>query len=406
MASVKRRRLFTCAAVFLLACAVQTRADFPITTLGTFDGTAGFYPQAGLTRLGDTLYGTINAGGTGGLGAVYSVPVSGGVPTIRASVGDSGGWYPYGGLTLSADGNTFYGTTYTGLANSYGMVYSVPVAGGTPAVLATFDGTHGSHPESGVTLAGGRLYGTTRDGGANGFGTVYSIPVGGGTPTVLVSFDGNNGKYPYGGLTLSPDGTTLYGTTQNGGTNDAGAVFSVSITEGTSAVLASFNGSNGRNPVAALTLLGDTLYGTSQNGGRFNSGAVFSVPITGGTPTLLASFSFSTGSNLQGGLTLSPEGNTFFGTTAYGGANGRGAVFALPIAGGTPTVLASFNLTNGARPYASLTLSADGTTLYGTTKEGGASNYGTVFSMPTPEPSSLGVLGIGAAALLRRRRKG
>ena len=52
----------------------------------------------------------------------------------------------------------------------------------------------------------------TEDGGANGDGTIFSIPVTGGTPTTLLSFNGTNGEYPFGSLTLS--GSTLYGMTE------------------------------------------------------------------------------------------------------------------------------------------------------------------------------------------------
>ena len=55
--------------------------------------------------------------------------------------------------------------------------------------------------------------------------------------------------------------------------------------------------------------------------------------------------------------------------TAFGGANGDGTIFSIPVTGGTPTTLASFNGTNGANPYGSLTLS--GSTLYGMTYEAG-----------------------------------
>ena len=41
-----------------------------------------------------------------------------------------------------------------------------------------------------------------------------------------------------------------------------------------------------------------------------------------------------------------------------GGANGDGEIFSIPVTGGTPTILLSFNGTDGANPAASLTLSA------------------------------------------------
>ena len=61
-----------------------------------------------------------------------------------------------------------------------------------------------------MTLSGNSLFGTTGGGGANYDGTVFSIPLSGGSLTVLASFNGSNGINPLAGLTLS--GTTLYGT--------------------------------------------------------------------------------------------------------------------------------------------------------------------------------------------------
>ena len=72
------------------------------------------------------------------------------------------------------------------------------------------------------------------------------------------------------------------------------------------------------------------------------------------------------------------------------------------------TTLGSFNSTNGANPYGSLTLS--GSALYGATDSGGANSDGTVFSLQiVPEPSSLGMLmaSLGVALGWQRfRRRG
>ena len=136
-----------------------------------------------------------------------------------------------------------------------------------------------------------------------------------------------------------------------------------------------FNGTNGSSP-GELTLIGSTLYGTTAYGGANGNGTIFSMPVTGGASTTLASFN---GSDGKGGSLLTLSGSTFYGITDSGGANNDGVVFSIPVTGGTPTVLLSFNGTNGETPES---LIVSGSTLYGTTYYGGANGDGTIFSIP------------------------
>src|SRR4051812_36899824 len=88
---------------------------------------------------------------------------------------------------------------------------------------------------------------------------------------------------------------------------------------------------------------------------------------------------------LNDGLTpygsLTPDGNgNWYGTTSDGGtAGGYGSVFKIA-ADGTYSTVAAFDYTNGARPYAGVTLDTAGN-LYGTTAQGGAFGLGTVFEV-------------------------
>ena len=150
------------------------------------------------------------------------------------------------------------------------------IAGGAPTVLASFDGgAHGSQGGGEVLVVGNTIYGTTVEGGVNGDGEVFSLPIAGGTPTVLASFDGNDGLDPEGPITLSADDKTIYGTTVRGGPDNVGVVYSVPITGGTPAVLASFNVTNG--PELGLALSNGVLYGTTELGGANGAGTVYAV---------------------------------------------------------------------------------------------------------------------------------
>ena len=171
--------------------------------------------------------------------------------TTLASFSGSNGDGPEAGLTLSADGSTLYGTTYAGGAYGDGTVFSVPMSGGSPTVLASFNGSNGA--VSLRRLDAQRQHPVRHDHGrrCDGDGTVFSIPVSGGNPTVLASFNGSNGQCPYAGLTLSADGNTLYGMTYEGGADNDGTVFAMTVPE------PSTSPSLGVVPPACWATLGD-----------------------------------------------------------------------------------------------------------------------------------------------------
>jgi uncharacterized repeat protein (TIGR03803 family) len=250
----------------------------------------------------------------------------------------------------------------------------------------------------------------TWEGGTTNGGTILSLPAIGGTPTILFNFDGNHGMNPTGSLKLS--GSTLYGMTQVGGNMALnagygdGTIFSVPVTGGTPTVLFAFDVDHGAQPTGSLILVGSTLYGMTSQGGGHSFGEIFSIPATGGTPTILYSFNGPNGATPKGSLILSADGSTLFGMTEYGGQYNDGEVFSIPLTGGTPKVLFSFNGPNGGLPCGSLILSSDGNTLYGMTSLGGANGLGEVFSLAVPEPVTLTMLALGGLALLRRRNRG
>jgi uncharacterized repeat protein (TIGR03803 family) len=138
-----------------------------------------------------------------------------------------------------------------------------------------------------VSDGAGNLYGTTNAGGAFGFGTVFKLAPGASgawTGKVLHSFqnDGVDGFAPVAGLVVDTAGN-LYGTTFYGGLYNDGTIFELipgSNGTWTEKVVHNFDWSlyvkDGTSPAASLIF--DTegnLYGTTENGGDYNFGAVF-----------------------------------------------------------------------------------------------------------------------------------
>ncbi len=207
-------------------------------------------------------------------------------------------------------------------------------------------------------------------------------PLGAQNLQTIFSFSGTNGANPVAALTLGNDGN-FYGTTKAGGSGNYGTIFQVT-TNGTLTTLVTFNYyTNGAYPLAPLTLGNDgNFYGTTYAGGVYDDGTVFKMT-TNGALTTLVSFKYTNGAFPEAALTLGNDGN-FYGTTYAGGVYDDGTVFKMTT-NGALTTLVSFNSTNEAFPEAALTLGND-RNFYGTTYAGGIGGIygdGTVFKMTT-----------------------
>jgi uncharacterized repeat protein (TIGR03803 family) len=214
--------------------------------------------------------------------------------------------------------------------------------------------------------------------------TAISSP--GQTIEPLASFDGTNGRNPfYMSLVQGTDGN-FYGTTANGGSNDRGTVFMVSPM-GMLTTLYSFcaptNCADGASPDSALLQGNDgSFYGTNLYGGANDAGTVFKITKRG-TLTTLYSFcsqpNCTDGNQSLAGLVQATDGN-FYGTTYFGGPSNSGTVFKITRSG-TLSTLHSFAgyPTEGANPIAGLIQARD-VNFYGTTY-GGPKGGGTVFKI-------------------------
>jgi uncharacterized repeat protein (TIGR03803 family) len=245
-------------------------------------GKDGADPQGSLTLSGSTLFGMTWEGGTGGNGTLFKISTTGAGYKILHDFGIKGGdgGNPMGSLTLS--GSTLYGMTQGGGTRDEGTIFKMSTSGAGYTVLHSFSGSDGQGPIGNLTVSGTTLYGMTNFGGADSLGTIFAFNTKTGKLTLLHSFSGgNDGRNPTGSLTLS--GTTLYGMTGWGGTDEGGTIFQIQ-TDGTGyQVLQSLSGKDGVQPYGSFTLSGSTLYGMTGSGGGKNNngdGTIFSLPIT------------------------------------------------------------------------------------------------------------------------------
>ncbi|MFY9980818.1 MAG: choice-of-anchor tandem repeat GloVer-containing protein [Candidatus Sulfotelmatobacter sp.] len=323
------------------------------------------------------------------------------------------GAYPQVGLVEGSTG-ILYGATYFGGSQFDGTIFSLPL--GLPPAPP-----HEKHPSSReaqssfgfdvrkpetaipnasnhmapliatVPAAGARNAASLRPNTASVTANSHAALHAAGSEalTNISNFDGANGAFPYYvSLAQGTDGN-LYGTTWSGGPSEQGTVFQVT-TAGTLTTLYTFcsqtNCADGAEPFSGvMQATNGNFYGTtSQGGANGGGGTIFEV--AGGQLTTLYSFcsqpGCSDGNYSQAPLLQASNGN-LYGTTASGGANGVGNVFEITLAGQL-TSLYSFcsqpGCTDGSTPYAGLVQAANGN-LYGTTLEGGANGYGTIFEI-------------------------
>src|ERR1043166_1968822 len=148
---------------------------------------------------------------------------------------NSDGANPWGGLVLL--GNTLFGTANAGGSSSNGTVFSLKTDGTGFTNLHNFNGTiDGANPSATLLLSGDTLCGTANAGGSSNNGTVFAVKTDGTDFTTVHTFTAAgpygvnaDGAIP-GGLVQSDN--TLYGTAFLGGATGSGTVFSVS-TNGT-----------------------------------------------------------------------------------------------------------------------------------------------------------------------------
>ena len=385
------------------------------TNLHSLVFTNGTTPYASLIMAGNALYGTAeNYGGDGNCGSVFKLTTDGSSFTNLHTF-DQGydGGNPYGGLVLA--GSMLCGTTVFGGISNFGCIFAINTNGTGLTNLFSFPrlnfsafpytNQNGAYPDKTLILSGSTLYGTTQQGGVNGSGVVFAVNTNGSGFTNLHSFIFSEGSYP-GTLLLA--GSTLYGAASSGGSSGYGSLFKLD-TDGSNFTnfynftpkdYAAQTNTDGAFPLCNLVLSGSSLFGTTGEGGYWDDGTIFKIDTNGMNFSVLHHFSATNGTGInsdgarpQAGLIL--WSNVLYGTAEYGGNSGYGTVFSVKTDGTEFTTLYSFMATNtitgtnadGAYPLGSLLRS--GSVLYGTASTGGAAGYGTVFSILFPPPLSI-----------------
>jgi len=404
-------------------------------------GVDGSLPFGGLTSDGQGNYFGVTNGEDGTFGTIFELSATGGgdwnLTTLYTFQGGLDGNAPTATLVRDASGNLYGATTTGGNGTSSacntgtgqfgcGTVFELSPDGNggwQKTTLYQFQGIvgrvgDGLFPSGPLVLdSAGNLYGTTALGGGGpcaqqGCGTVFELSpsAGGWTETIIAKFRGGSGgdagAAPEAGVIFDAAGN-LYGTTINGGSNNAaclpegcGTVFKMTPKNGggwSVIPLFTFRGGNGAFPASPLVIdRTGALYGVAR-GGSANGGVVYKLAPSSGewNETVLVQFKGPNGSLPSGPLVFDENGN-LYGATGYGGTDklcfgairGCGLIFKLsPSTSGsssgswTETILYRFaGEADGTYPNAPLIFDSRGN-LYGVASTGGSFGFGTVFEI-------------------------
>ncbi len=242
-----------------------------LTVLYTFSGAQdSAHPDSLIHGQDGNFYGTtIGTGSAGDFGSLFRISPQGAFSTIHR-FRTASGEYP-AGVTQGIDGS-FYGTLtppapigVSGSQSACNDSFGPPSRG---QVLPFGAGERGpSGPASGNTTST--------------FGSIFRVKPDG-SFTTLHRFSGSDGSDPVSTLTQGRDGA-FYGVTAAGGTSNLGTVFRISAKAGFTSLYSFSGGSDGAHPVAAPVQdrYRNIFYGTTFNGGADNIGTIYSLSIAG-----------------------------------------------------------------------------------------------------------------------------
>jgi uncharacterized repeat protein (TIGR03803 family) len=352
---------------------------------GTVTGGAldGYEPLSQLTVFNGKLYGTTPFGGPGGVGTVFSINADGSGYTTIHAFGDNNpvagssatefddGASPFAGLTVV--GNKLYGITNVGGRPvgtapdiGAGVLFSINPDGSNYTKVHVFDtGTNVATYNLGVVSDGTTFYGVTSAGGPANAGRIYAVGVDGSNFRILHDLNGTtDGRSPNNELTLV-NNTTLAGVAINGGDNGVGTMFTMNVDGSNFQARHSFSSFvDGNFPHGELLQVGDKLYGTTTSGGPGFSatfapiGVVFSTNLDGTGFEIVHAFNGLVVNGKKGASNiygqLATDGTNLYGVSGNGGVNDIGTIWSTPLGAGTnpqlPAItvsLAGVPVTNG-----------------------------------------------------------
>ena len=220
-----------------------------------------------------------------------------------------------------------------------------------------------------------QLWGMSKSGGTDDAGAMFSVG-----PTGNNFLLRNQFTYVYPGAQpkytepIAYNGK-LYGMTRMGGRNYAGVIYEYIPATNTYTRKIDLATATGSFPEGSLTLYNGKFYGMTIRGGANDAGVIFEWDPTTNIYTKKIDFNYTNGSSPSGSMVVS--NGKFYGMTYSGGGNSNGVIFEWDPATNIYTKKIDLGTAIGYRPYGDL--SFYGGKFYGMTSYGGTTGYGVIF---------------------------
>lgn len=349
----------------------------------------GTNPQNSLRLLNGKMYGTTQQGGGSNLGVVFEWdPATNAYNKLYELTGPNG-WGFYNNVT--AYNNKLYCMSHQGGTSGYGALYVIDPSmpyGSNTTIIKQFDAASGGTANNNEMIVyNNKLYGCLYNGGSNSAGVLFELNPSGNVYTKLVDFNYTvTGQNPLGKLVLN--GTKFLGICSVGGVNGTGTVFEWDPANPSVAVKkADFGINNFDDPInsgSTLAYANSKFYGVCYNGGFVHQGTLFEYNYTANTITKKLTFNAAENGRIPFGKPVLLNGKIY--GTCYQGPQ---EIFGTPYGclwqfdPSTNIYTRKFlfsNLNNAAngRAPVSAPIAYNGK-LYGTTVNGGTSDYGVLY---------------------------
>lgn len=221
------------------------------------------------------------------------------------------------------------------------------------------------------------LFSVTQQGGSNNSGALIKYDATTNALNAVQSFESIE-QHPSGSLLKASDGK-FYGMTYAGGSAGQGTIFSFDPVTQTKNILMDFTGVNGLQPYGNLMQANNgKLYGMAYSGGSFGDGVLFSFDPANNSYVKLVDFDWTNKGAYPFGNLIQATNGKLYGMTSTGGSTSNGVIFSFDPADNSYIVVKNFDGTNGSHPYGSL-LQANNGKLYGMTLLGNT-NGAVLFS--------------------------